>query len=43
MAVLLQWIADVHLRQAITEQPTKLLEGACSQEFIQEKCFRVTF
>jgi len=41
LAVLLEWISEVNLRHAITDQPTKPLEGFNSKHFLHDKCFKV--
>ena len=42
LGILLEWVSEVNLRHAITDEPTKPLEGLNNPEFIQEKCFKVT-
>ncbi|XP_041359227.1 coiled-coil domain-containing protein 138-like isoform X2 [Gigantopelta aegis] len=41
LAVLLDWVCDAHLRQMVTDQPTKPLDRYSSPEYLQEKILRV--
>ncbi|CAL1534863.1 unnamed protein product [Lymnaea stagnalis] len=41
LSALLDWVCEAHLRQALTEMPTKPSETYCAPAFIQERVLKV--
>ncbi|XP_064607638.1 coiled-coil domain-containing protein 138-like [Liolophura sinensis] len=41
LGVLLDWVADLHLRQVVTEQPTQPLESLPASTLIHSKCLKI--
>ncbi len=41
LAVLLEWVSEVHLRQSVIDQPAKPPECLSNPEYVQNKCLKV--